>query len=515
MAEQEKLTEGAEPSNENNLNGADGATGGNEPAANPVGANADNGVAAAEDNAVDNGAVDGGAVDSGIVGSGAPVENAPTENTTVESAPAESAPVANTDTENAPVENTSAVEDMPVESVPAAKNDEPANPVKQKNKGKRARKKLARANAENGAEAEGNGAENADEVADTAEPEKPAAAVTDNVSAAATDGDKHKRGIYRLSSLQQRVITSVGYVVVWIALCALKWCVPQGSVAGGWGSIGFDLAFTAVSVLGAFEFLRAIDRSESGINCKISFPQHAVTIAFCAMVVPLYAIVEMAMGGGLLAVACAFMVYVMFLAITSVFDHKRSSVKGSIYCVFCMLYCGVLSAVISGINHLNANSMAAILLLFMCSVLTDTGAFAIGSALKKFVPMKLAPQLSPNKTVIGAVGGVIGGVVGSILAYYLIYFLGGVNGEIIYTGFNNVFLTVRSEAFPPLLSFVLVGLVTSVMSQIGDLFESAIKRECGVKDMGRLLPGHGGVLDRFDSLLYCSVVVLVSFGTII
>ena len=53
------------------------------------------------------------------------------------------------------------------------------------------------------------------------------------------------------------------------------------------------------------------------------------------------------------------------------------------------------------------------------------------------------------------------------------------------------------------------------MAQIGDLFESAIKRECGVKDMGKCLPGHGGILDRFDSMLYCSVVVLISFGTII
>ncbi|MDE7082875.1 MAG: phosphatidate cytidylyltransferase [Clostridia bacterium] len=325
------------------------------------------------------------------------------------------------------------------------------------------------------------------------------------------NGNKKKK----LTSLQQRVITAVCYVAVWALMCALKWCVPQGNVSGGWGSIGFDLVFTAVSVIGAYEFLRAIDRSESGINCKISFPQRVITIAFCAMAVPLFTLVEMAMDGGLLAMACAFTVYVMFLAATSVFDHKRSSVKGTIYCVFCMLYCGVLSSVLSAINHLNANSMAAILIVFMCPILTDTGAFIIGSSLKKFVPMKLAPQLSPNKTVIGAVGGLIGGVLGAIIVYYMMYLLGGINGEIFYTGFNGVELTVKSTTFPPLLSFVLVGLATAVMAQIGDLFESAIKRECGVKDMGKLLPGHGGVLDRFDSMLYCSVVVFISFGTII
>ncbi|MDE6667969.1 MAG: phosphatidate cytidylyltransferase [Clostridia bacterium] len=319
----------------------------------------------------------------------------------------------------------------------------------------------------------------------------------------------------KLTPLQKRVITAVCYVVVLIAMCALKWCVPQGNVAGGWGSIGFDIVFTAISVIGAYEFLRAIDRSESGINCKISMPQHAITIAFCAMAVPLFALVEMAMEGGLLAMTCAFTVYVMFLASTSVFDHRRSSVKGTIYCIFCMLYCGVLSTLLSAINHLGTNSMAAILVVFLCPVLTDVGAFVIGSSLKKFVPLKLAPQLSPNKTVIGAVGGIIGGVLASIIVYYMMYLLGGINGEIFYTGFNGVDLTVRSETFPALLSFILVGLVTSFMAQIGDLFESAIKRECGVKDMGNLLPGHGGVLDRFDSMLYCGVVVFISFGVII
>lgn len=315
--------------------------------------------------------------------------------------------------------------------------------------------------------------------------------------------------------MQKRTITAIAYLFIWVAMCALKWCVPQGNVHGGWGSIGFDLVFTAVSVLGAYEFLRAINRAESGINCKLSFPQYCITIAFCAMIVPLYAIVEMAMGGGLLAISCAFTVYVMFLAATSVFDHKSSSVKGTIYCVFCMLYCGVLSSLLSAINHLSQNSMVAILLIFMCPVLTDTGAFLIGSAFKRWLPMKLAPQLSPNKTVIGAVGGIIGGILGAILAYYTMYVFGGVNGEIVFFGMNDVYLSVRSATFPALLSFVLVGLFTSIMAQIGDLFESAIKRECGVKDMGNLLPGHGGVLDRFDSMLYSSVVVLISFGTII
>ncbi len=334
---------------------------------------------------------------------------------------------------------------------------------------------------------------------------------TQNEGASPVAKEKNK------NPLKLRAITAAVYVAVWALMFAIKWCVPAGGVAGGWGSLGFDMVFCAISVIGAMEFLRAIDRSESGANCKISFAQRAFTLAFCAVCVPLFAIMEMipqTNGSGLLAVACAFTVYLMFLAATSVFDHNRSSVKGTIYCVFCMLYCGVLSTMLSAINHLNENSMAGLLFLFACAVLTDTGAYAIGSALKKYVPLKLAPQLSPNKTVIGAVGGIIGGIIGAIIAYYLMYICGGVNGQVFVTHFNGVELTFNNPDYG-LFAFIMVGLFTAVICHIGDLFESAIKRECGIKDMGNLLPGHGGVLDRFDSMLYCSVVVLFCFSTII
>ncbi len=299
-----------------------------------------------------------------------------------------------------------------------------------------------------------------------------------------------------------RMYTSAVYVVVWIALCALKWTVP-----GNYGAFGFDALFCAISVIGSIEFLNAMG--------GVSVPQRAVTIAFAAVIVPLYVAVQMTMKAGLLAIACAFFVYVMFLMATSVFDHSRSTVKGTITCVFCMLYCGVLSSFMSAINHLASNSMVAILMLFMCTVLTDTGAFTFGSLLKRFFPAKLAPQLSPNKTVVGAIGGLIGGVVGAILAYYTMYICGGINGQVFFFHMNGVQLTFTSDVVHPLVGFVILGFIAGIFSQIGDLFESAIKRECGIKDMGKCLPGHGGVLDRFDSMLYSSVIVLLSFGIII
>lgn len=311
-----------------------------------------------------------------------------------------------------------------------------------------------------------------------------------------------------LSNFQKRSITSAVYVAVWIGLTALKWLVPT------WGAFGFDLAFWAVALLGSMEYLRAVG-GENGF-CEISAPQKTFTVAFCAIIVPLFIVVEMTMAQGMLAVACAFCVYVIFLAGASVFDHAKSTVKGTIICVFGMLYCGGLSTVMTAVNHLPQNSMVAILTLFMCTVLTDTGAFLIGSALKRWLPAKLAPQLSPNKTIIGGIGGLVGGILGGILAYFIMYIFGGVNGvsTILGEGFG-VYLTFNSPTFHPIVALIILGLLTSVMAQIGDLFESAIKRECHIKDMGSILPGHGGVLDRFDSMMYCSVIVLLAFGTLI
>ena len=118
------------------------------------------------------------------------------------------------------------------------------------------------------------------------------------------------------------------------------------------------------------------------------------------------------------------------------------------------------------------------LALFVSVWVCDSAAYLMG---KRFGKMKLFPQASPNKTVVGSVSGLI-------VAMVLMVLLG-------------TFGWLPRAIFP--LGYLLIlGIITGGFGQLGDFVESRLKRDFGVKDSGTLLPGHGGVLDRFDSLLY-------------
>jgi len=114
----------------------------------------------------------------------------------------------------------------------------------------------------------------------------------------------------------------------------------------------------------------------------------------------------------------------------------------------------------------------ALWLVLISTWAADTGAYFSGKYLGR---KKLAAKISPNKTVIGAVGGTLL----TILVVTLITFLNGIFSY----------------------EWVIYGMLISFLSIIGDLFESSLKRNAGVKDSGKIMPGHGGILDRFDSLL--------------
>lgn len=170
-------------------------------------------------------------------------------------------------------------------------------------------------------------------------------------------------------------------------------------------------------------------------------------------------------------------VYMLILLVYMVIAHKRTSFTDITNSMFATLYVTLLFAYLILIRK-SADGKILIWIPIIIAWLSDTMAYTFG---RLFGKHKLIPEVSPKKTVEGAVGGVFGGVV-----FMLIY------GAICANGFAKDINWIN---------IVVLGIAGAVLSQFGDLAASWIKREHGIKDYGNLLPGHGGVMDRFDSVL--------------
>lgn len=131
------------------------------------------------------------------------------------------------------------------------------------------------------------------------------------------------------------------------------------------------------------------------------------------------------------------------------------------------------------------------LFVLMCAVplMGDTFAFLVGS---RIGGPKLCPAVSPHKTVSGAVGGLVGSLLGAFLTRLVFLMIGGPEAQALMPGF---------------LPLLLLGLLGGVAGQMGDLFASLIKRHCGIKDFSNLFPGHGGMIDRLDSIYFMVFVI--------
>ena len=139
-------------------------------------------------------------------------------------------------------------------------------------------------------------------------------------------------------------------------------------------------------------------------------------------------------------------------------------------------------------------STPQMLLVFVCAWSCDTFAYFTG---KFFGKRKLIPHISPNKTVAGAIGGVVGAAVCCALFSFIVKQLPAYEFSL---GEHYILISVA------------IGLVGGVLSQLGDLIASSIKRDEEIKDFGKIFPGHGGFMDRFDSVMYIAPFI---FGILI
>lgn len=184
-----------------------------------------------------------------------------------------------------------------------------------------------------------------------------------------------------------------------------------------------------------------------------------------------------------LGMGCLVLLFLaeMFVYVFRFPHYHASQIMPAFFCAF---YPTVLFSFVYLTRELT-DGIYLVWLIFISSWICDSCAYLVGMALGKH---KLAPVLSPKKSIEGAVGGVVGSaLVGALFAWLLL---------LPRTGDANVIWQIA-----------LISGVGAVISQVGDLAASAIKRDHQIKDYGKLIPGHGGIMDRFDSVLFTAPII--------
>ena len=192
----------------------------------------------------------------------------------------------------------------------------------------------------------------------------------------------------------------------------------------------------------------------------------------------------------------------LLLGMTNIILKGKVAFDSMMSTVFPMLYPGLFFSLIIPLQDLNtrlASTLALILTFFIASV-NDTFALFIGL---KYGKHRLSPEISPKKSVEGAVAGLVSSTIFAMLVPWVAFRLA--------SSVPAIAADLAVSTYPPLWTFGLLGLVAGALSQIGDLVASLVKRHCGIKDFGTIFPGHGGMLDRMDGILFCGVACYVFF----
>lgn len=245
------------------------------------------------------------------------------------------------------------------------------------------------------------------------------------------------------------------------------------------GGLPLKIGTVFVSLVGMYEFYKAI--------YKKIMPIHY--IGFILTVVYLFSIdTHIFQLSDLI-----FRGFLLISMVVLVFYHKTTSIFDVALTFFGVCYIPVMFSTVYLMRAFEYGKFT-VWLPFLCAWSCDTGAYFTGITMGKH---KLTPELSPKKTIEGAIGGIVFSALFSVIYVFLIF---NNNLEIkhIFNNKNNV-----------VMIFLAIGIIGAIFAQFGDLTASAIKRRFNIKDYGRLIPGHGGILDRFDSVIFTSGICYI------
>jgi phosphatidate cytidylyltransferase len=258
-------------------------------------------------------------------------------------------------------------------------------------------------------------------------------------------------------------------------------------------TIAFPIAMTICSVISVFEMLHCVKLHK---NAAITVPLLLVAAA-TPLSMRLWGIEPTLTAA--LAVILTLQLYV--LAVTTFSKGKIAVTEGCTALMACTYIIAGFSSMVF-LHDFHEGGRYLYLLTFIGAWVPDTFAYFTGMLFGKH---KLIPDVSPKKTVEGAIGG---------LFFCTLAFVGF---ALIYNNFLIPEIGSVPEVNPklPVVLMAVIGLLSGIVSMVGDLTMSLIKRHYGIKDYGRILPGHGGFLDRFDSVIAVAVILAVFLGATI
>lgn len=231
----------------------------------------------------------------------------------------------------------------------------------------------------------------------------------------------------------------------------------------------------AVSLVGLFEFYNALKGRIKPI----------ATIG--AMETLLFYMVIMFLGYNSKGFFVTFILFTLALFAVLVIRYPKYNIMDLSCTLFGVLYVPVLLSIIYAIR-MSTSGQYLVWFIFLSAWGSDTFAYFVGRFLGK---RKMAPKISPKKTVEGLLGGIVGAIIVSLVYVYVLEL-----------GFGIYVPNIKIIA-------VLAGIFGSIFGVVGDLSASSIKRHFEIKDFGKILPGHGGILDRFDSIIFTAPVVYI------
>ncbi|MGN0674504.1 MAG: phosphatidate cytidylyltransferase [Oscillospiraceae bacterium] len=246
----------------------------------------------------------------------------------------------------------------------------------------------------------------------------------------------------------------------------------------------YNLAVSAIAVIMVYELLSA---------CKcIQYKYHSIVCFIFAAVMPFLVEYEGMEIKYIVSSSCIFLMFAGYILY-----HKNISFEK--FC--CMLTSSLLStlSMCCLVSLKNLDSVHGVCYIVLCLAgawLGDSGAYFVGTFFGKH---KLCPEISPKKTIEGAVGGVL--TVGLVFAVYAFFYQ-------LVQGYRGYIFEVNY------FYLVILGIICGVLGIVGDLSASLIKRQFDIKDFGNIMPGHGGLMDRFDSVLFVAPFMMLTLSHI-